>query len=197
MWGSGLRAQLPVEIFTGHRATNFSSLWSKDIDKKGKFSLFNFAFFSSDYKDRSRNTSEIYQIGIYHLTKKLGIATGGRYVNNEFIPQVALSYYATFNNLYLDFFPAIQYSFQSKTFLYSMFSFAFFEPPINEKWKFFSMLQMEPTFSSEGHLFSWQQIRAGLTWVDKFQFGLGLNLDQVGTRFSNTTNAGVFIRKVF
>lgn len=189
------QAQLPAEVFAGHRATDFNFMWFKDLDKKAKISLFNFTFFSVDYKDKTRNTSEIYQVGTYNLTEKWGIAAGGRYVKTEFIPQVAVSYQVTTKYLYINLFPAVQYSFQSKAWLYSMFSLAFYEPPINNKWKFYSMLILEPTFSGQQHLFSYQQIRVGLTWDKNFQFGLGLNLDQVGVRFKNTTNAGVFIRK--
>jgi hypothetical protein len=183
------------QIFAGNNATEFNVMWAKNLDSSSRFSLFNYSFFSTNYKDKSLNTSEIYQVGTYNLTKNLGLALGGRFRNNEFLPQFAISLQHTSNDLYINLFPAVQYSFLNKEFQYGLFGLLIHTKKLNNTWGLYNQLMFEPLFSKSNHILSYQQLRAGLDYKNQFQFGFGCNLEQVGSNFQFFSNFGFFIRK--
>lgn len=190
-----LPAQVPTQVFAGHEATEFNFMWNGYLDKKEKFTLFNFTFFETDYNEQSNNTYEIYQVIIYNLNKKWGVAGGGRFIANEFISEAALSFQAFGKDLYLNLFPSVRYTPSLEEAGYSVFGMVIYTPKLNDKWSFFNQVIFEPLFNNEGHVFSYQQLRIGLGYRSAFQFGLGANLSQVGDSFENETNLGVFVRK--
>ena len=187
--------QLPVELFAGNRAAEYSFFWDHDLDTTRKVSLFNLTFFNINYDNKSENTYEIYQIGTYNLNPNWGLAGGGRFANQQFAPQLAVSYQYESRDLYFNIFPTIQFFTQQKFVGYSLFGLLFYKPRINETWKMFNQVILEPLFNGKGHLFSYQQIRVGLEYKELFQFGLGLNMEQEGTQFKGRYNLGLFIRK--
>lgn len=190
-------AQLPVQVFGGSKAIEYNFLWYKDIDQNGRVSLFNFTFFTIDYQDQSKNTYEIYQVATYNFTKNWGLASGGRFTNGRFAPQMAVSYQLEKKDLYINIFPTVQYLSSQQPIGYSLFGLLFYKPKINDAWKMFNQLTFEPLFDSNEHIYSYQQIRVGLEYKELFQFGLGLNLEQAGRNFETKQNFGVFIRKEF
>jgi hypothetical protein len=190
-----LWAQLPVQVFAGNRGAEYNFLWFKDLDKKAKWSLFNTTFFTVDYNNRANNVYEIYQVATYNLTKNWGLAGGGRFSGGAFAPQMAISYQILTKDVYFNIFPGVQYMPLTQTMGYSVFGLFFYQPKISEKWKMFNQILFEPLFTNKGHLFSYQQIRVGLNYKDWVQFGLGANLEQMGTEFKSNHNLGIFIRK--
>lgn len=188
-------AQIPVQVFGGNKAIEYNFLWYKDIDNKGKVNLFNFTFFTVDYQDLSRNTYEIYQVATYNFTKNWGLASGGRFTSGQFVPQIAISYQLETNDLYLNIFPTVQYLSNQQQVGYSLFGLLFYKPKINDNWKMFNQLAFEPLFNSKEHIYSYQQIRIGLGYKESFQFGIGVNLEQIGITNSTSSNLGFFIRK--
>lgn len=188
-------AQMPIQLFGGHQATEFDFMWFKDLDEKGRFSLFNFTFFSIDYQNESQNTSEILQNITYNITDKWGTGVGGRYLNGQFSPQLTISYQLETKNLYFTLFPAVQYFPSTKSVGYSLFGLLFYTPKINDKWSLFSQLALEPMIDNKQHIYSFQQVRLGLGLKDLFQFGIGANFEQFGIDFQTRNNLGVFIRK--
>lgn len=188
-------AQLPVQVFGGHQATEFNFLWFKDLDEKGKLSLFNFTYFTVDYQDQNKNASEILQNVTYNLTNNWGLTAGGRYTNGQFSPQIAISYQLATSDLYVTFFPAVQYFSATKSVGYSLFGLLFYTPKINDKWSLFSQLAFEPLIDNQQHIYSYQQVRLGLGFKELFQFGIGANFEQFGNDFQTRNNYGVFIRK--
>ena len=192
---SPVAAQIPVLLFAGHEATEFEFLWSKDIDRQGKFNLFNYTLFFADYDEKQENTSNIWQVITYNFNKTWGVAAGGAFSNGEFLPQIALSYQIESEDLYFNLFPSVQYLPSDETLGYALFGLLFYEPKINDQWSIFSQLLFEPLFNNEGHVSGYQQIRFGLNYNKLFQFGVGVNLTQTGKSFSNTTNIGLVLRK--
>lgn len=190
-----VKAQIPVLLFGGHDATEFEFLWSKDIDKQGKFNFFNYTVFTADYNEQEENVSNIWQVVTYNLNKTWGIAGGGAFSNGEFLPQIALSYQVESKDLYFNLFPSVLYLSYNETLGYALFGLLFYQPKINDKWSVFSQLIFEPLFSREGHLWGYQQIRLGLNCKALFQFGIGANFTQTGNSFNNSTNLGLFLRK--
>ena len=80
---------------------------------------------------------------------------------------------------------------------YSWFSMARFYPPLTEKWKLYTSLELFSNFAQHRHAASVQRIRAGLDWQG-LQFGLAVNLSGLGKQYEITdTNPGLFVRKQF
>jgi len=79
---------------------------------------------------------------------------------------------------------------------YSWFSIIRFRPPINEKWKWYSSLELFTLVNKNGHLVSSQRIRAGVD-INAFQFGIGLNISESGQNWNAQGNPGIFIRREF
>lgn len=190
-----LQAQIPVQVFAGNQATEFNFMWHGAIDEQQRVSLFNFTFFETDYDRRENNIYEIYQIVIYNLSDQWGLAGGGRFAADEFIPELALSFQVERSDLYMNLFPSVRYTSSLEEIGYSLFGMVIYTPAIKEKWSLFNQVIFESLLDKCGHLFSYQQIRLGLGYKSVFQFGLGVNLSQTGVAFSNSSNLGLFLRK--
>lgn len=188
-------AQIPLQVFGGNKGIEYNFLWDKDIDKKGRVNLFNFTFFTIDYKDQGRNAYEIYQVATYNFTRNWGLAGGGRFTGGQFAPQIAISYQLETKDLYLNIFPTVQYLSNQHQVGYSLFGLVFYRPKINNTWKMFNQFVFEPLFDSKKHIYSYQQIRVGLDYKESFQFGIGVNLEQSGSSFVTRQSYGIFIRK--
>jgi len=187
--------QLPVQIFAGDKSIEYNFLWFKNVDKNEKVTLFNSTFFNVHYKDKDKNVYEVFQVATYNLNKNWGIGGGGRFTGGEFVPQFSVSYQLMTESLYLNLFPSLQYSLSAKGIQYSLFGLLFYTPKINKSWKMFNQISFEPLFNNYQHIYSYQQIRVGLSYKDMVQFGVGVNLDQVNKSFLFNKNIGFFVRK--
>ena len=190
-----LQAQIPIQVFAGNQAIEFNFMWNGFLDKQQKVNLFNFTFFEVDYEDQENNTYEIYQFVTYNFSRQWGLAGGGRFTANEFIPEVALSFQVEQPDLYVNLFPSLRYTPSREELGYSLFGMMIFNPSIGKNWSLFNQMIFESVLDKNGHVFSYQQIRLGFGYKLAFQFGLGANLAQTGSRFKNSTNAGIFLRK--
>ncbi|MCU0390540.1 MAG: hypothetical protein MUE81_05445 [Thermoflexibacter sp.] len=47
---TNLFAQVSTQLLVGNRSADYQFFWNKDLDKKKKLSLFNFTYYSLDYK---------------------------------------------------------------------------------------------------------------------------------------------------
>ncbi|MFC4873483.1 hypothetical protein [Negadavirga shengliensis] len=187
--------QIPVDLMGGHKATEFSFFWFEDVDAKKKVELFNFTFFSVDYQDQSQNEYEIYQAVTYKLNRNWGFSGVGRFAFNEFMPQIAVAYQLFNGNFFFAAYPYLQYSGVQDIWSQGAFGFVFWNPKLNEKWKWFHMLLFETNVDKRGHQYSFQQLRLGVESPQGIQFGLGATLGQKGAIWDFTNNLGLFIRK--
>lgn len=81
--------------------------------------------------------------------------------------------------------------------IYSWFSIFRYRPEINEKWKIYTSFELFMVFRNTDHLSSIQRIRGGLEY-QKYQFGIGANLQELGSDFEFFNNSyGVFLRREF
>lgn len=190
-------AQIPVQIFSGHNATEYNFMWDGDLDSAGRVNLFNFTFFNLDYESPENHAYEIYQVATYNFTPNWGLAGGGRFTFGRFSPQLAVSYQLQQEDLYLNLFPTVQILPETGRVGYSMFGILFYQPRINDTWNLFTQITIEPLFDNQGHIYSYQQFRFGLSVRGLFQFGIGANLDQSGHQFDISQNYGLFLRKEF
>lgn len=188
-------SQLPVQLFAGTKAFEYNFLWDKDLDARGRVNLFNFTFFNVDYNNRNKNSYEIYQVATYNISPKWGIAGGGRFSAGVLSPQLAVSFQLETTDLYLNIFPTLQYLEAQNTMGYSLFALLFYQPRLNNTWKMFNQITLEPLFFNKGHIYSYQQVRVGLDYRGWFQFGVGSNFEQIGKSYEFRQNYGLFIRK--
>jgi hypothetical protein len=188
-------SQIPVDVMGGHRATEFSFFWFEDLDAKKKIELFNFTFVSVDYRDQNLNEYEIYQALTYKLNENWGITGVGRFAFNEYMPQLAVSYQLFNGDFFFAAYPYVQYSGVQDTWSQGAFGFVFWNPKLNEKWKWFHMLLFETNVDKRGHQYSFQQLRLGVESPKGIQFGFGTTFGQTGGEWDFTHNLGVFIRK--
>lgn len=79
---------------------------------------------------------------------------------------------------------------------YELYFLAQYKFPINDKIGFFSQLQNSTNFTDNGHDFSFQRLRAGISWKT-YQVGAGLNTFQYGEDFDFEIDPGIFIRVEF
>ncbi|MBX2897286.1 MAG: hypothetical protein KF856_08705 [Cyclobacteriaceae bacterium] len=193
----GIAAQIMPDIMIGNKATEYSFLWVAPVDRKQKFELFNYTFFSVDYQKQQRNAHEIYQAVTYKLSNNLGIAAIGRLTFNEFIPQAAIALQHYNDYIFLAAYPYVQHSWQNEITSYGLFGFLQWKPKLNEKWRLFTMLMFEPNFANGEHYYSYQQYRIGLQSPTHLQFGVGGTLEQIGPSYLFHYNFGIFIRKEF
>ncbi|BFP43153.1 hypothetical protein FGF1_39980 [Flavobacteriaceae bacterium GF1] len=80
--------------------------------------------------------------------------------------------------------------------LYEWYLLAQYRFPLNQKLGFFGQFQNSTNFDGDGHLFSFQRLRVGLS-VKTFQFGLGLTTYQFGNDGDFEADPGIFVRLEF
>jgi hypothetical protein len=102
----------------------------------------------------------------------------------------------------------IQYVFGGKNFLVILYPGIFisndpsiyginsfqYSPSINDKIKLLLLAELLNVFNSDGNLVGAQWLRLGIE-VKGIQFGLGVNLDEVGPNPPVEANIGLFVRK--
>ncbi|HYH14192.1 MAG TPA: hypothetical protein VD794_03165 [Flavisolibacter sp.] len=79
---------------------------------------------------------------------------------------------------------------------YEVFMVSEFTPPINDRLRFYSRIQLMSNINRNQHLRSYQLIRVGIS-KDKFQMGAGVTLDEYGKDGRVHYNTGFFVRKEF
>jgi len=193
--GCGLQAQIPVQIFAGHKAVEYDFFWDKNIDSEEKFNLFNFTSFRVQYDNNEYNAYEILTLATYNLSPKWGLSAGANFTDGHLNPQIAISYQLETEKFYMNVFPSVHYFSGTNSFGYGLFGLAFYHPQLNNVWYFYSQLLFEPLFDGFGHIYSYQQLRVGLDYQGLFQFGLGATFEQFGGDFSGRQNFGVFARR--
>jgi hypothetical protein len=192
---------IPVQVFAGDKNIQHDFFFGRNLDSAGRVSFFNFTQFAVDYSNTLNSSYTVYSNIEYNLNTNWGLAAGGYKRANFFTPFVAVSYELFADNFYLNLFPTVElaqiFTAESATrrIGYELFGFMVFNPPFNSTWGFFSQMIFGFNFNSGTHNFSYQQVRLGLDWIGKGQFGLGVDFGQVGQAWQRTTNIGVFIRK--
>lgn len=81
-----------------------------------------------------------------------------------------------------------------KNMAYEMYFLSEYSPELSATVRFYSRIQAMTNLSARQHNRSYQQVRIGID-VHGFQLGIGLTLDEYGTKASIYRNMGFFIRK--
>jgi hypothetical protein len=201
-------AQIPVETLAGNKQVHYLSYWQKDIDSAGKFNFFSLTRFALDYKDKSYNNFAIEGQLTYQIKDWIGISAGGGYEGENFVPTIGinLSFASAKGDFFIEAYPTINLG---KVKSFNLFGVAGYTPKFNSRWGLFSQLifstdlQIDKTSESPSrtilslftsHQQSTQLIRLGLNYKEKYQFGLGADLNQFFQNQGNFKNMGVFVR---
>lgn len=202
---SGAFAQIPVEVFVGHKKTTLDVMFFKYFKNKdntnSKFLFFNRNRVSVDYKMTATTDLPSYSFTetvSYNNSKLKGFAPVlvGQLSNRGVYPKAG-----------------IQFVFMKKDFLFftwavcetkakpimDFFLLMRYEPTITEKVKAFAQVELINAFPLESTLnYTFiQRARLGLK-IKSWQFGAGTDFAEIGNSyFATTTNLGGFLRHEF
>lgn len=178
------KAQVTLQGYAGNDGYEFSSFIQKTISKNEKLSYYGYSNYFAEYKNNGTSTAEVFQTLNYQLIKNAGVSLGGTFTQGEFIPQVGLCYGVDKKHYSVSIFPGLGYSFKDKQINYGLNGLIEYSPKINDLWNFYSMLVLGSDFDGSEHTKTNEHLRLGLEYKTKFQFGLGLNLEQNGSDFN-------------
>ena len=202
-----LEAQIPVEVFAGHRQLSFDLMFFKFF-KNGKKQPSPWLFFnrnraSLDY--RMTQTEHLPRFGFteavsYHHKKLRGFAPVlvAQILNTGFYGKLGLQY--AFLNQNWTYFTWLVVGLESK-FNLDYFMLLRYSPKLKGQLKLFTQIESfnQGKFGqAELGLSLVQRLRLGLGFKEHYQFGLGLDLSQnKGTIWIYTQNLGGFLRTEF
>lgn len=201
----GAIAQIPVEVFTGHKKTSFDLMFFKFFKNKeavnSKFLFFNRNRVSIDYKQTTTTYLPIFgfteAVSYNHpKLKRLAPVIVAQVNNKGFYPKTGIQYYYRRSNF--TFFSWAVCEVLKDPNL-DLFVLTRYEHKLNEKLNLFTQLELVNSFptASKGNYNLFQRLRIGLK-IKSFQFGAGVDLNEFGnTTFVNTNNIGGFLRYEF
>jgi hypothetical protein len=209
LFGGVAFAQIPVEVFAGHKKSTVDIMFFKFIKNKeghpdsyrGKFLFFNRNRASIDYA--MTKTTNLPQFGFteafsYNHEKLKGFAPVivASILNRGVYPKAGVQFakikrdYTIFSWLVMETLSEPNLDF---------FFLARYTPKLSEKLNLFSQIELVnafPTVEQNNYSFT-QRLRLGLK-IKEFQFGAGLDLSQLGRNdFIKTENLGGFLRYEF
>lgn len=201
-------AQIPFEVMVGNQQTLYFAYIQKDLDSIGKWNIFSQSLFAVNYKDRTQNSISIDGQLSYQFNHWFGISAGGGFDGLRFNPTLGLSltYFNQKGDFVITAFPTIQFA---KPRALDLFALINYSPQFSTKWGLFSQLILgtnlglqkdSPSQEREilnvftQHNISTQLLRVGLNYKQKFQFGVGADLAQIGKKEGVFENFGVFLR---
>lgn len=181
-----------LEVMPGTERIFVDAQWLKFMDEKRKWSLFSRSRATTDYEEDTNLFTGAY----LNYTTQSGV--GGTLVGTISDlgagADLGIHLFKANGRVMLYALPSI--GLQSNL-SYSWFSILRFTPPLTDRWKLYTSLELFSAFGEAGHVASVQRLRLGLD-REGYQFGIGLNLAGIGKNYSETdSNPGVFIRKQF
>lgn len=198
-------AQIPVEGFAGHKKTTADIMFFRYFrdrnEKNTDWLFFNRNRASVDYK--MTTSSNLPQFGFteavsYNHKKWNGFAPVAviQLLNRGVYPKAGLQY-ARIRNSYTVFTWVVSETLNHPDI--DWFFLGRYTPAISEKLHLFTQLELINAFPTNHRKnYSYiQRIRLGLK-IQDHQFGVGADLTSLGrSRFTTTTNIGVFLRNEF
>lgn len=198
-------AQIPVEVFAGHKKTTVDVMFFKFLKNKAgqpsKFLFFNRNRASIDYA--ITKTTNLPQFGFteavsYNNQKLKGFAPVAvvQILNKGISPKAGIQF-AKINKDYTIFSWAVSETLSKPNL--DFFFLGRYTPKLTDKLNLFSQIELINTFPStqQNSLAFTQRFRLGLK-LKEFQFGAGLDLTQQGKGvFIKTENFGAFTRYEF
>ncbi len=181
-----------IEIMAGDKYVFADLQWLKPFDSQYRWSLFSRTRMTVDYDNRANLFSGAY---LNRTTKSgLGASLVGKVSQTTGASADAGAHFFKSKPKWMLF--GLATVGLKNELEYSWFSIFRFTPKINDRWKWYTSLELFHLFNKNGHAFSVERIRIGVDYQG-YQFGLAGNLQQVGTDLKTNDNLGGFIRKSF
>ncbi|MEO1012206.1 MAG: hypothetical protein AAFX53_12925 [Bacteroidota bacterium] len=185
-------AQTTLETFAGLDEMVIESWFFKPLTSDYAFNIFSLNDVIIDY-DTEETAFVSYTVLGYDAWKGLGPVVGSRVFEGRASALAGVQWAKTGEG----FFITTNFTTEIRDNpLYEWYLLAQYRFPINDKMGFFSQFQNSLNFNGDGHLFTFQRLRIGLSW-DTLQAGLGLNTYQNGEDWDFESDPGFFIRLEF
>jgi hypothetical protein len=182
---------LPIEVVVGHRYIGTQVNVDKKFPDHPRWSFYHTNTMKINYQNKSSNEFMMLNLLQFQVIYHFRILGGTYYGLPGFKPTMGLGYGQKSNNFSItvnarisliqhpdwEYFLGMQYN-----------------PPLSEKIRLYSRLQMRSAFNTAGHIKGYQWFRVGMD-AGGFQFGAAANLDEYGQSAKLFYNFGVFIRK--
>jgi len=160
------------------------------LTKNGKFGFSSALRGGSDYRGESINLLAISSFS-YNLLENTKVTFGGVYSNfGGFVPSVGMQYYYTKRNYALMSSPMVCGWEAPQMMVLGMAQYA---KPITGKTGFSLKVITMNMFNFDEHFFSTARFRFGLK-QKRFQYGIGFDLDFIGSSFYYSPRNGIFIQ---
>lgn len=189
---------IPIELFTGDKASSFQFIVSKQFSSKSRFGFFNVTHFMGDYKDTNQ-ASEFFSQSLFTAKIWSGIslttglsANGSSNTSTTVRPTAGLQYLIANRDFLLVLLPRFDLT---QTYNFETFSVFEYKPMLSKNWGIYTRLQGLYNYNTklEFHEVSSIYLRLGLSYKN-VQFGLGTNHDFYGPNNDNVNNFGIFIK---
>lgn len=185
-------AQTTLETFAGTDEMIIEAWFFKPLTEDYKFTIFSLNDAVINY-DTEESEFVSYTVLGYDAWKGFGPVVGGRIFDSRASALAGIQW----NKAGERFLITTNFTTELRDSpFYELYLLAQYRFPFNEKLSFFSQFQNSTNFDGDGHLFSFQRLRAGLS-LKKFQFGLGLNVYQFGDDWDLESDPGLFVRLEF
>ena len=180
-----------IELMPGTERFFGDVQWLKPLDEAYRWTLFSRTRATVDYD----NNTDVFSGAYLNYTTRLGLGGTivGRISSSTSGSDVGIHYFKQSRDITLYALPFISLRDELN---YGWFSIFRYTPSMGETWKLYSSVELFSTFNRPGHAFSVQRLRLGLQ-RENYQFGLAINLSELGSDFETQTNPGVFVRREF
>ncbi len=185
-------AQIQVQPFFGNDGFQIGSLVNKSFTKSEKWNYFNYTSYFTEYHNIKSGQIESYQNISYSFYKNLGINMGTTFGNASLVPSIGLSYILDNNIFNINLFPSLNYLIAEEEIGADINAMLEYTPAISKTWNFYSMLIFNGDYALN-EFDTKEYLRVGLEHKNKFQFGLGSDIDNTNSTF----NIGAFIGYTF
>ena len=185
-------AQIQVQPFFGNDGLQIGSLVNKAFTKKERWNYFNYTSYFTQYDSIKSGQIESYQNVSYSIYKNFGINAGATFGNANLIPSLGFSYILDKDKFNVSIFPSLNYLMAEKEIGADLNAMLEYTPTINKSWNFYAMLIFNGDYISS-EFDTKEYLRIGLEHKNKFQFGVGTDIDNT----NNTINIGAFVGYTF
>ena len=189
--GSLTAQPIPAEIIMGDKYGSVDVALNKRMSQDSRFGLFHLNMMQFYYDETEKNSFMFMDQLFVETYKNLMVLGGVSYSPMGFMSCAGIQYVFGGKNFMVILYPGIFIS-KDPSF-YGINSFQY-SPSINDKIKLLLLAELLNVFNSDGNVVGAQWLRLGIE-VKGIQFGLGVNLDEVGPNPPVEANIGLFVRK--
>ncbi len=188
-----------AEVMPGNRYLFYQHLFRQKIKENSKVGFVHIANISNWYQQNPNKGGMGNEImnQVYLSQEVIQNVTflGGLFYTNVtgIRPSIAIQFTQIFKNGLIAIVPRADISKNGSTELMGMLEY---QPTLTKKIKLYSRLQFMHNVGPNHHNRSYQRARVGIQ-IKKFQFGVGVNVNQYGYPLKTKINSGIFLRKPF